>query len=105
MEQEPDVSADILKVAHHGSKYSSDADFLKTVSPKAAVISCGADNLYGHPHEETLERLQSAKAELYRTDTEGTILVKLKRNGTFAIEPMTERKPFYENVKEKLEKS
>lgn len=105
LEKEPDVSADILKVAHHGSKYSSDADFLETVSPKAAVISCGADNLYGHPHEEILERLQSAKAELYRTDTEGTILVKLKRNGTFAIEPMTERKPFYENIKEKLEKS
>lgn len=104
LEQEADVSADILKVAHHGSKYSSDADFLETVSPKAAVISCGTGNLYGHPHGETLERLQAAEAELYRTDTEGAILVKLKRDGTFAIETMTERKPFYENVKEKLEK-
>ncbi|MGM9917312.1 DNA internalization-related competence protein ComEC/Rec2 [Anaerotignum sp.] len=104
LEQEADVSADILKVAHHGSKYSSDADFLEVVSPKAAVISCGAGNLYGHPHGETLERLQSAEAEIYRTDTEGAILVKLKRDGTFAIETMTERKPFYENVKEKLEK-
>lgn len=104
LEQEADVSADILKVAHHGSKYSSDADFLETVSPKAAVISCGTDNLYGHPHGETLERLQAAEAELYRTDTEGAILVKLKRDGTFTIETMTERKPFYENVKEKLEK-
>ncbi|MGN0135813.1 DNA internalization-related competence protein ComEC/Rec2 [Anaerotignum sp.] len=105
LEQEADVSADILKVAHHGSKYSSDADFLKAVSPQAAVISCGAGNLYGHPHEETLERLQVAKTEIYRTDTEGAILVKLKRDGTFEIETMAERKPFYENVKEKLEKS
>lgn len=104
LEQEADVSADILKVAHHGSKYSSDAYFLETVSPKAAVISCGAGNLYGHPHGDTLERLQAAEAEIYRTDTEGAILVKLKRDGTFAIETMTERKPFYENVKEKLEK-
>ena len=104
LEQEADVSADILKVAHHGSKYSSDADFLETVLPEAAVISCGAGNLYGHPHGETLERLQAAEVEIYRTDTEGAILVKLKRDGTFAIETMTERKPFYENVKEKLEK-
>ena len=104
LEQGTDVSADILKVAHHGSKYSSDDAFLQAVSPKAAVISCGAGNLYGHPHGETLERLQAAKAEIYRTDTEGAILVKLKKDGTFAIEPMTERKPFYENIKERLEK-
>lgn len=104
LEQEADVSADILKVAHHGSKYSSDADFLETVSPRAAVISCGAGNLYGHPHGETLERLQIAEAEIYRTDTEGAVLVKLKQDGTFVIETTTERKPFYENVKEKLEK-
>lgn len=104
LEQGAEVSADILKVAHHGSKYSSDAAFLQAVSPKAAVISCGAGNLYGHPHGETLERLQAAKAEIYRTDTEGAILVKLKKDGTFAIEPMTERKPFYENIKERLEK-
>lgn len=104
LEQEAEVSADILKVAHHGSKYSSDADFLETVSPKAAVISCGAGNLYGHPHGDTLERLQAAEAEIYRTDTEGAILVKMKRDGTFTIETMMERKPFYENIKEKLEK-
>ena len=68
------------------------------------MISCGAGNLYGHPHGDTLERLQAAEAEIYRTDTEGAILVKMKRDGTFEIETMTERKPFYENVKEKLEK-
>jgi len=102
--QGADVSADILKVAHHGSKYSSTEDFLSAVSPDAAVISCGAGNLYGHPHGETLERLQAAKADIYRTDTEGAILVKLKKDGTFAIEPITERKPFYENIKERLEK-
>lgn len=105
LEQETDISADILKVAHHGSKYSSDGDFLEAVSSRAAVISCGTGNRYGHPHAEALERLQAAEAEIYRTDTEGAILVKLKQDGTFAIETMTERKPFYENVKEKLEKS
>ena len=100
-----DVSADVLKVAHHGSKYSSDAAFLEKVSPKAAVISCGANNIYGHPHEETLERLQKTDAEIFRTDEDGSVLVTIGKDGAINIETMTERKPLYENIKEKLEKS
>ena len=55
---EQNISADVLKVAHHGSKYSSDVAFLEKVSSKAAVISCGVSNVYGHPHKEAMERLQ-----------------------------------------------
>ena len=102
---EQDVSADVLKVAHHGSKYSSDAAFLEKVSPKEAVISCGANNVYGHPHAETLERLQKTGVEIFRTDEDGTVLVTIGKDGTINIETMTERKPLYENIKEKLEKS
>ena len=104
LEQKADISADILKVSHHGSSYSSNAAFLEGVSPEAAVISCGEKNIYGHPHEETLERLQEVDIGIYRTDEMGSVLVKLLKDGRFTIETMAERKPFYENFKEKLEK-
>jgi competence protein ComEC len=68
------------------------------------VISCGEKNLYGHPHQETMERLQNAGMEIYRTDESGSILVKFRENSTFTIETMTERKPLYERIEEKLEK-
>ncbi len=67
-----DIRADILKVAHHGSKYSSSAAFLKAVNPKVAVIEVGARNNYGHPTPETLKKL-SALAAVFRTDQSGTI--------------------------------
>ena len=102
---EQNISADVLKVAHHGSKYSSDAAFLEKVLPKAAVISCGTNNVYGHPHKEAMERLQKTGAEIFRTDEDGTILVTIGKDGAMNIETMTERKPLYENIKEKLEKS
>ncbi len=63
----------VLKVAHHGSKYSSDAEFLAAVSPEYAVISCSANNNYGHPAPETLERLDEAGCEVYRTPQSGQI--------------------------------
>lgn len=100
-----DIAADILKVAHHGSKYSSDTAFLEKVSPETAVISCGMGNLYGHPHAETLERLEEVGAEIFRTDEDGTVLATIGKDGTISIKTMTERKPLYENIKEKLEKS
>ncbi len=53
-----ELSAIVLKVGHHGSKTSSGTEFLKAVNPKWAVISVGADNSYGHPHEQTLKRLK-----------------------------------------------
>lgn len=70
------VKSDLLKVGHHGSSTSTSAQFLAAVSPKYAVISAGKGNSYGHPHEETLEALQEAGAEIYRTDLLGTIIAR-----------------------------
>ncbi|MBR1845762.1 MAG: MBL fold metallo-hydrolase [Oscillospiraceae bacterium] len=70
-----DLSADVLKVAHHGSRYTSSMEFLRAVSPEMAVISCGADNDYGHPHGALLQRLGYLEIETYRTDQMGTITV------------------------------
>lgn len=69
------IDVDILKVGHHGSKYSSTSEFLKKVSPSAAVISAGRKNRYSHPANETLERLKQINARIYRTDTNGTIII------------------------------
>lgn len=68
------LGACVLKVGHHGSRTSTTADFLDAVSPKYAVIMCGKDNRYGHPHEEVLARLTSADVEIYRTDVHGTVV-------------------------------
>ena len=64
---------DVLKVAHHGSRTSSSEEFLEQVKSEYAIISCGQNNDYGHPHQEVMDRLKGVK--IYRTDEEGTILV------------------------------
>jgi competence protein ComEC len=69
------VSAPVLRVAHHGSRTSSGMPFLTAVRPAVAVISVGAGNSYGHPNQETLDRLVAVGATVYRTDLEGTIRV------------------------------
>lgn len=68
-----DVQTDVLKVGHHGSDTSTSYRFLYAVNPEAAVISVGAGNSYGHPHDEPLSRLRDAGAVLYRTDNLGTV--------------------------------
>lgn len=68
----PDI--EVLVVSHHGSRYSSNIRFLKSVMPEAAVISVG-DNNYGHPSEETLQRLLAVGADIWRTDQQGTIRI------------------------------
>lgn len=68
------LSADVLKCGHHGSRTSSSAKFLKAVSPDYAVISCGTDNAYGHPHKEVLEKLNKLGVDIFRTDQDGTVL-------------------------------
>lgn len=73
--EQTDLSATILKVAHHGSKYSTTIAFLRAVQPKVAIISCGAANEYGHPAQRTLDRLKSVVQALHRTDLEGTITI------------------------------
>lgn len=69
------LKSDILKVAHHGSRYTSSNDFLEKVNPKIAVISCAIDNDYGHPHKETLQRLNDKKIKVLRTDLQGDITI------------------------------
>jgi competence protein ComEC len=69
------VAADVLKVAHHGNRYSSSAPFLDAVGAELAIISVGADNPYGHPAQETLDRLAAAGARVLRTDQNCTITV------------------------------
>ncbi|WKV08158.1 ComEC/Rec2 family competence protein [Thermoanaerobacterium sp. CMT5567-10] len=69
-----DLKADVLKVGHHGSSSSTTPAFLKAVSPKYAVISVGAGNSYGHPAQQTLDRLAATNVQIFRTDEAGTII-------------------------------
>ena len=69
------LRSDVLKVGHHGSRTSSSYRFLYEVEPEIAVISCGADNRYGHPHDEAMSRLSDADAEVLRTDVLGDIVI------------------------------
>lgn len=71
-----DIKSDVLKVGHHGSRYSTSLEFLKKASPEYAVISVGENNTYKHPHEEILKRLEEQNIQIYRTDKQGTILAK-----------------------------
>ena len=68
-----DIKSTVLKVAHHGSQYSSTAKFLNEVKPKYAIIEVGKDNDYGHPKKVVLQKLEKIGAEIYRTDQDGTI--------------------------------
>ncbi|MEK7714884.1 MAG: ComEC/Rec2 family competence protein [candidate division NC10 bacterium] len=68
------LGATVLKVAHHGSRTSSTPAFLRAVAPTAAVISVGARNPYGHPDAGVLERLRTAGARVYRTDSDGAVI-------------------------------
>jgi competence protein ComEC len=68
--------ADVLKIAHHGSKTSTSEPFLEAVHPAFAIISAGFENLYGHPHADVVERLKQANIEVLRTDQMGAITVR-----------------------------
>ena len=70
-------SLSLLKAAHHGSKYSTSEAFLESVMPKAAVISCAARNSYGHPHPETLNRLDEVHTRGYRVDECGAVIAEI----------------------------
>lgn len=70
------LESQVLKVAHHGSPYGSGTEFIARVRPQAAVISCGADNPYNYPGKNTLERLNNSGALVFRTDTDGSIVIR-----------------------------
>ncbi|AUI37790.1 DNA internalization-related competence protein ComEC/Rec2 [[Bacillus] caldolyticus] len=82
----PELRADVLKVAHHGSKTSTTELFLRTVKPRAAIISVGRYNRYGHPSPEVLMRLRQQRAIIWRTDENGAIRYVYDENGgTFQV--------------------
>jgi len=78
------VDSNVLKVAHHGSKYSTSEEFLQNVNPEIAVISVGAENSYGHPTPETLQRLEKFGIKIFRTDKDGTVEVSSDGENIFA---------------------
>jgi len=80
------LRAQVLKVGHHGSRYATSVRFLEAVAPEAAVISVGAGNRYGHPAQQTLDRLRKAGVKVYRTDLNGEIAIVTDGN-TFEIHP------------------
>lgn len=69
----PNLTADVLKLGHHGSRTSTDSKFIETVQPRQAIVSCGANNRFGHPHQEVLSVLQEKNIEILRTDQQGMI--------------------------------
>lgn len=78
-------STEILKVAHHGSKYSTCEEWLAYLNVQTAVISCGKGNAYGHPTQEVLSRLQKQEADIWRTDMDGHIVVTISKPGEYIV--------------------
>lgn len=76
--REKGISCDILKVAHHGSRNSTSEKLLDVVNPRAAVISCGEDNSYGHPHQELIHRLEDRKIHIFQTQNAGAVFAVWK---------------------------
>ena len=70
-----DLSADVIKLGHHGSNTSSTDKYLKAVNPQYAIISCAADNSYGHPHNEVINRLKKYNIDFYITALTGDITI------------------------------
>ena len=83
------LKTDILQCPHHGSAYSSSEEFIAAVSPRMVVISCGKHNRYGHPAMSTLERLDTAGCDVFRTDHSGCITINIKR-GNLNVSEYTE---------------
>jgi DNA internalization-related competence protein ComEC/Rec2 len=71
-----ELKSTILKVSHHGGKNATSMNFLNYVQPEIAIISCGKNNPFGHPADETIKRLNTIEAETYRTDIKGNITIK-----------------------------
>jgi len=81
LENRSNLHATLLKVPHHGSRYSTGPDFLDAVSPEIATISAGYNNTFGLPSPETVAQLSAKRISIYRTDLDGTITVTLPKKG------------------------
>ena len=78
-----DLRADVLKVAHHGSRSSTSETWLDVVQPRVAVISCGRHNLFGHPHEEVVAALAARGIRTWRTDRDGTVDAEIREGRVY----------------------
>lgn len=85
------LESDIMALGHHGSSTSTSEDWLEAVAPSVAVYQAGADNHYGHPHEETLRRVASRSIDVFGTDTQGTIHIKVNENDQLEISTEEEK--------------
>lgn len=83
--EKAEIRADILKVAHHGSKTSSIPEFIKAVRPKIALIGVGKNNTFGHPNQQTIKNLENIKCWIYRTDLQGEIIIKIDQKGRMNV--------------------
>lgn len=75
LKAEGDIKADVIKLGHHGSSSSNIQSYIDAVNPTYAVITCGEDNKYGHPHEEIMSLMEEKKISTYRTDIDGDIVI------------------------------
>lgn len=75
LKEKKDLHADVLKLGHHGSHSSTSEPFLKAVDPSIAIVSCGKNNKYGHPHKETMDKLKKANVKVYETFRDGDITI------------------------------
>lgn len=84
------LKSTILKVAHHGSRSSSIQEFLNIVRPKIALIGVGKKNTFGHPNSDVLERLKKSGSEIFRTDEDGEITIRINNKGKIWIKKIIE---------------
>ncbi|MFN2577997.1 MAG: ComEC/Rec2 family competence protein [Pyrinomonadaceae bacterium] len=96
LSKDPNLTAKVIKIAHHGSKYSTSEAFLRRAQPEAAIISDGEWNRYGHPAQSVLDRLKAINAKVFRTDLQGEISLtthgKLDSGKLYDIKPAKEAK-------------
>ena len=81
-----EIDVDVLKVGHHGSNNSSSEAFIEATTPQIAIISCGQDNMYGHPDYEVLSILDENNVKVYRTDEAGTIMVTADQKDNITVD-------------------
>ena len=79
------LKSSILKIAHHGSKTSTTEEFLKLVDPRIALIGVGRNNLFGHPSDEVVKRLEEINVKVYRTDLNGEIEIIVNNKGNYLV--------------------
>ncbi len=80
LKKQGDLSADVVKLAHHGSNTSTSYEFLDRVNPRVAIASSGYNNSYSHPNEKVLQRLNEYGVDIYRTDLDGTVKITVENN-------------------------